>query len=119
MNGYVSKPVQPTHLIAMVEHHLLLAVRCIGFGNRAWVALTLTNLVSSSDVLSPAPARPQLLLCEGQTCDLVPILAMAAGLTEPGAERNGLPVRITALVHNQDGLAASGSQEAPWMRHAH
>jgi hypothetical protein len=92
--------------------HVLLGVRCIDFGHRASIALTLTNMLTSVEVSSPPPVRPQLLLCvDERTCDLVPILAMAGGLTEPGVERNGLPVRITAQVHNEAGLAASATRD--------
>lgn len=93
--------------------HVLLAVRCIGFGSRAFVNLTLTNEVSGVQIFSPVPARPQLLYCrEPTTCDLVPMLAMTGGLTAPGEERNGLPIRIDADVHNQAGLSATASQQA-------
>ena len=92
--------------------HVLLGIRCIGFGNRAYVALTMINALTGAEVSSPAPLRPQLLLCrEPPTCDLVPILAMASGLTAPGAERNGVAVRITADVHNDQGLWASATQD--------
>jgi hypothetical protein len=92
--------------------HVLLGVRCVGFGNRAYVGLTLTNQLTAAQVSSPPPLRPQLLLCrEPAVCDLVPILAMASGLTAPGAERNGLAVRITVDVRNDQGLSATASQD--------
>jgi hypothetical protein len=90
-----------------------LAIRCIGFGNRAFVGTTLTNLLTGIQVVAPPPVRPQLLLCRTpDTCDLVPLLTIASGITEPGAERDGLHIQITADVHNEAGLAASASQEA-------
>jgi hypothetical protein len=93
--------------------HVLLGVRCIGFGNRAFVNVTLTNLVTGVQVFSPAPVRPQLLLCQdANTCDLVPLLAMTGGLTAMGTERHGVPVEISADVHNTAGAAASASVEA-------
>lgn len=93
--------------------HVLLGVRCVGFGKRAFVTLTLTNEVSGVQVFSPVPARPQLLDCrEPSVCDLVPLLAMTGGLTAPGEERDGLPIRIGAEVHNQAGLAATATQSA-------
>jgi len=92
--------------------HVLLGIRCAGLGNRAFVALTLTNSLTLVEVSSPASVRPQLLLCsDARTCDLVPILAMASGLTAPGAERNGLPVRVGVKVRNEAGLAASATQD--------
>ena len=93
--------------------HVLLGVRCVGFGNRAFVNLTLTNLNTGAQVFSPASVRPQLLYCrEPNVCDLVPILAMTGGLTAPEEERDGVPVDIAAEVHNDAGLMASGSQTA-------
>jgi len=92
--------------------HVLLAIRCVGFGNRAFVGVTLTNLLTGAHAVSPSPVRPQLLLCRTpDVCDLVPLLTIASGITEPGEERNGLPIQITADVHNEAGVAASGSQE--------
>jgi hypothetical protein len=93
--------------------HVLLGVRCVGFGNRAYVNLTLTNLNTSVQVFSPAPVRPQLLYCrEPNVCDLVPILAMTGGLTELGEERNGLPIEIAAEAHTDAGLMASATELA-------
>jgi hypothetical protein len=91
--------------------HALLAIRCIGFGNRAYVTVTITNLNTNNEVFSPTPARPQLLLCrDDDTCDLVPLLVMLGGLAAPDEERDGLPVMVSAEVHNDAGLEASGSQ---------
>jgi hypothetical protein len=93
--------------------HVFLAVRCIGFGSRAFVSLTLTNELTQVQVFSPTPVRPQLLYCREPTvCDLVPILAMTGGLTEPDVERDGLAIQVAVEVHNQAGLSASATQEA-------
>jgi hypothetical protein len=57
--------------------------------------------------------RPQLLLCRDkqmQICDLLPIHVMTGGLADPD-KKDGLPVRITANVHNQAGRMASGSAD--------
>lgn len=94
--------------------HVLLGVRCIGFGHRAFVTLSLTNLETGERVVSPAPVQPQLLACDeaGEICDLVPVLAMATGIAAAGVERNGLHVEVAAEVSNQAGLTGSASQEA-------
>lgn len=93
--------------------HVFLGVRCLHFGNRAFVGITLTNLVTGKAIIAPAPARPQLLYCtEPEVCDLVPVLVMTAGLTEPDAERHGLPVRIDVVVHNDSGVSAGATAEA-------
>jgi hypothetical protein len=93
--------------------HVFLGVRCVHFGNRAFVGITLTNLMTGKAIVAPAPARPQLLFCnEPAVCDLVPVLVMTAGLTEPDAERDGLPIRIDVAVHNESGAAANATAEA-------
>jgi hypothetical protein len=95
--------------------HLFLGVRCIGFGSRAYVTITLKNLMTGVEVTSPAPPRPQLLFCsedEPRVCDLVPMTVMTGGLTEMAEERHGLRIRIGADVHNDDGLRAYASAEA-------
>ncbi len=92
--------------------HVLLGVRCIGFGSRAFVSVTLKNSTSGTELVAPAPARPQLLFCEGANCDLVPITVMAGGLTQSDSERNGLPIEITAEVHNQAGVSGTADRTA-------
>jgi hypothetical protein len=93
--------------------HVLVAVRCVGFGNRAFVSAKLRNLDSGVEVEEPAPARPQLLFCNDDgTCELVPYLVHASGLTETDEERDGLPVRLTAHVTNDAGVEAEGSADA-------
>jgi len=91
--------------------HVLLGIRSVGFGNRAYTRLSLTNLSTGATVMSPAPARPQLFACrDDNICDLVPILAMASGLTQPDEERNGLAVEIGADVSNALGLHATATK---------
>jgi hypothetical protein len=93
--------------------HVLLAIRCIGFGNRAFVTITVANLLTGAEAVSPAPVRPQLLLChDADVCDLVPVLVMVGGLAETGTDRNGLHVRITAEVHNAAGVGSQATQDA-------
>ncbi len=92
--------------------HVLLGVRCIGFGSRAFVSVTLKNQNSGVELVAPAPARPQLLFCDGNDCDLVPITVMAGGLTQSDDERNGLPIEITAEVHNQAGVSGTADRTA-------
>jgi hypothetical protein len=93
--------------------HVLLGVRCSGFGNRAFVTLKLRNLESGAEAVTNAPVRPQLLYCHADgMCDLVPILAMTSGLTDPGQERNGVRVAVTASVRNEAGISAETVQEA-------
>lgn len=90
--------------------HLTLGVRTRGFGNRAYVAITLVNVATGAEALSPAPARPQLLYCQDDgNCDLVPILAMASGLVAVGAERDGVEVEVQVDVHDDDGRSAAAS----------
>jgi hypothetical protein len=92
--------------------HALLAIRCAGLGSRAFVNVTITNLQTGTQVQSTPSASPQLLLCrEPEVCDLVPFLVMTGGLTEPGQERDGLPVRVEAEAHNVAGDRARAERE--------
>ncbi len=91
--------------------HVLLGVRTIGFGNRAFVSLRVRNLLDDSEIVAPAPARPQLLFCDGDICDLVPITMMMGGIAD-AAERDGLAIEVTAEVHNQAGVTGSDSRHA-------
>jgi len=70
--------VLPLETFGQGGTHVLLGVRCMGFGQRAFVALRVRNLVDGTELEAPAPARPQLLFCEGEVCDLVPITVMTA-----------------------------------------
>ena len=70
--------------------HVLFAIRCNGFGKRAFVNVSLTNLETGVRVSTPDTPQPQLLLCHDErTCDLVPLLVMMGGIAAPGAERDG------------------------------
>ena len=92
--------------------HVLLAVRCIGFGARAFVELRVKNSTDGTELVAPAPARPQLLYCEGEVCDLVPITVMMGGIASTDAERDGLAIELTANVHNVAGVSATDSRRA-------
>jgi hypothetical protein len=92
--------------------HVMIGVRCTGFGNRAFVSATLHNDVTGVEVTEPPPARPQLLYCEDTgLCDLVPYLVHASGIAPTDAEKDGLSVRLTVQVTNESGIAAEGSRE--------
>jgi hypothetical protein len=91
--------------------HLLIAVRCVGFGSRAFISAGLRNLTSGVEVDEPEPARPQLLYCEsGETCDLVPYLVHASGLTDTDEEKDGLEVSITTRARNEAGDEATATR---------
>ena len=92
--------------------HVLLGVRCIGFGSRAFVSLKTRNSRTGLELTAPAPARAQLLFCTGAECDLVPITMMMGGIAASDAERNGLPIEVTAEVHNQAGLTGEATVRA-------
>jgi hypothetical protein len=93
--------------------HVLVAVRCTGFGNRAFVSATLANLTSEVVVEEPPPVRPQLLYCgDDGYCELIPYLVHASGIAETDEERDGLRVRLTAHVRSESGVEAMGSHEA-------
>jgi hypothetical protein len=93
--------------------HVLLAIRTVGFGIRAFVSITLRNVASGIEVTAPAPVRPQLFFCDDQgVCDLVPLLVMTAGLAATDEERDGLAVEVRADVHNDAGVSAEVTREA-------
>lgn len=92
--------------------HVLVGVRCTGFGNRAFESATLRNLDSGVVIEEPEPARPQLLYCaEANVCDLVPYLVHASGLTETDEEKHGLPVELTARVRDDQGVEAETTRK--------
>jgi hypothetical protein len=92
--------------------HVLFAIRCNGFGNRAFVNVSLTNLETGVEVSTPDTSRPQLLVCHDErSCDLVPLLVMMGGIAEPGADRDGLRVRVAVEAHNVDGDRAEVETE--------
>ena len=103
----------PLYTFGQGGTHALLAVRCHGLGERAFVSLTITNPASGSAVTAPAGQSPRLLACEsGDICELLPLLVMTGGLVPPGADREGLSVVVRAEVSNLAGTAASAEREA-------
>lgn len=93
--------------------HALLAVRCSGFGDAAFVNVDITNLNTGVQVQSTPTSSPQLLLCRDElVCDLLPLLVMMGGLTAPGENREGLPVRIEVEAHNVAGTRAEVERNA-------
>jgi hypothetical protein len=92
--------------------HVMVAVRSVGIGKRAFVSASLRNLTTDVEVEEPAPARPQLLYCgDDGFCDLVPYLVHASGIAAD-EERDGLRVSVTARVRNEAGAQAEASVEA-------
>jgi hypothetical protein len=88
--------------------HVTMAVRCVGFGNRAFVEVTLTNPATGKEVTTPPipAAKPSLLPClpeDPQVCDLVPLFVMTGGLAAPD-EKDGLLVEVRAAVRNEAGV---------------
>jgi hypothetical protein len=91
--------------------HAELAVRCIGFGNRAFVTLTLENLRDGAVIMHPPTSRPQLLRCVEEpagACDLLPIYFMTGGLAKP-EDKDDLPVLVRASCLNEAGDQATTS----------
>ena len=104
--------VLPLETFGQGGTHVLLGVRCVGFGQRAFVSLRVQNLRDGTELVAPAPARPQLLFCDGDVCDLVPITMMMSGIAQSDAERDGLELEISAEVHNQAGVTGTDSARA-------
>jgi hypothetical protein len=100
------------HTFGQGGTHALLAVRCIGMGNRAFVSVVITNLETGREASAPAGTSPRLLLCEDEwTCDLLPLLIMTGGLVAD-SDGTAIPVRISAEAQNADGIGASVEREA-------
>ena len=92
--------------------HVIVGVRCTGFGSRAFVSAIMHNDVTGVEVEEAPPARPQLLYCDDQGwCDLVPYLVHASGIAPTDAEKDGLHVKLTAKVSSVSGLEAESSRE--------
>jgi hypothetical protein len=103
----------PLYTFGQGGTHALLAVRCRGLGQRAFVAITITNPADERSVSAPAGDSPRLLACSPDgACDLLPLLVMTGGLVPPGADRDGLAVVIRADASNLDGMAASVERAA-------
>jgi hypothetical protein len=93
--------------------HALLAVRTRGLGNRAFVGVDIENVATGDAVGAPAGSSPRLLLCRTpDVCDLLPLLVMTGGLVPPGADRDGLQVRIRVDASNPGGDAANVERDA-------
>ncbi len=93
--------------------HVMLGVRTLGFGGRAFVGFTLVNQARGNEIVAPPPVRPQLFFCleeDPDVCELVPVTVMTGGITDPDEERDGLAVRIIVTAETADGV--SGSDEA-------
>jgi hypothetical protein len=89
--------------------HIIIGVRCRGFGSRAFVSAVLRNPEGGIEVLEPPPARPQLLYCgEENVCDLVPYLVHASGIARGDEERHGLEVELSVTVENEASVKAEG-----------
>lgn len=104
--------VLPLETFGQGGTHVLLGVRCVGFGQRAFVSLRVRNLKDGTELVAPAPARPQLLFCDGEVCDLVPITMMMGGIAANDAERDGLAIEISAEVHNSTGVSGMATAQA-------
>lgn len=89
--------------------HALIAIQFAGFGNRVLYQVTLENLDGDGEVTTLPLPRPQPVICEDDgLCRKTPLLVLLGGLAEP-ADWDGLHVRASATVSNDDGLEASGS----------
>lgn len=103
----------PLYTFGQGGTHALLAVRCSGLGERAFVAITITNPADGRQVSAPAGQSPRLLACtSARACDLLPLLVMTGGLVAPGTDRDGLAVVIRADASNLEGMSASVERDA-------
>lgn len=93
--------------------HVTVAVKVRGLGvNRAFLDVTLLNLDTDARAMTAPSSRPQLWYCEDEfaVCTQARVFVMTGGLAPP-AEKDGLRVRVTAVVTATDGRIGSGSTE--------
>ena len=93
--------------------HASLAIRCIGFGNQAFVDVAVENPAEGTRVTTVPSIRAQLLACDPddpRICDDVPVHVMTGGLADPD-KKDGLSVRVVAVVHTTSGQTATGMQD--------
>jgi hypothetical protein len=103
----------PLYTFGQGGTHALLAVRCRGLGERAFVAITIRRPADGRSVSAPAGQSPRLLACNADgSCDLLPLLVMTGGLVAPGTNRDGLAVVIRADASNLEGVSTSVEREA-------
>jgi hypothetical protein len=108
----------PLQTLGQGGTHAALAVRCIGFGNTAFIDVDIENIDEHSEymgkvVSSVKMTRPRLLLCRDdaqRVCDETKLNVLTGGLADP-AEKDGLHVRITAKVHSPKGAKAMATQD--------
>ena len=101
------------HTFGQGGTHVLLGVRTVGFGIRAYVGFTLTDETGGHEIDAPPPVRPQLFACDdaGSVCDLVPVTIMTGGLFGPDETRSGLPVVIHVDAHTDAGESGEDERE--------
>jgi hypothetical protein len=101
------------HTFGQGGTHVLLGVRTVGFGIRAYVGFTLTDETGAGSIDAPPPVRPQLFACDdaGTVCDLVPVTIMTGGLFGPDETRSGLPVLIHVNAYTDGGESGEDERE--------
>lgn len=101
------------HTFGQGGTHVLLGVRTVGFGIRAYVGFTLTDETGGNEIDAPPPVRPQLFACDdaGSVCDLVPVTIMTGGLFGPDETRSGLPVVIHVNAYTDAGESGEDERE--------
>jgi len=101
------------HTFGQGGTHVLLGVRTVGFGIRAYVGFTLTDETGGHAIDAPPPVRPQLFACDdaGSVCDLVPVTIMTGGLFGPDETRSGLPVVIDVHAYTDAGETGDDERE--------
>jgi len=116
MNGYVSKPVQPAHLIATIEHHLNTVIRAPLPTSENPIERSLTDRLMSQDsgmvnnllnvFLQLAPERLDRLEAAAEVSDAAK-LAVEARKIASAAEQLTSP-ELGACAHRLELAASSG-----------
>lgn len=92
--------------------HALLAVRCSGFGERAFITIWMTSLLTGQRASLTTPtAQPLACDDEGLDCDLMPILMMTGAFGEPET-LEGLDVEAGGECRGERGEKAETRRRA-------
>lgn len=96
--------------------HAEVSIRFRGFGDEVYPQIIIESLDGDGRVDTPLPNRPQPVACgEDGWCTESRVFVMLGGIADIEA-LDGLPVRVTASIHNDDGLEGSDSREAIFRR---
>jgi hypothetical protein len=100
--------------------HATLAVQCWGFGDEAYVSVSLRNLDGPGESASRVLDQPEALACQrrdgAEICTRMPIFVTTNGLDPSNVGLDGLHVEVTATVRSRRGTLRSTTTDAYLMK---